>query len=182
MIRFIGKPWKHWKQVSQSYHRVAVSPSRMRRPEFIDSERSSALAWLTFTALACFPMFTSRSTPIAILVFSIVLAFGIKRYYGDQDPPMILESHLGPSTPIASYVSSDSSPCSWERIAPSRDLLSSRSPDTTAVILNWSRLPNVKRIASLLCGSYLDGTIATVYIWNNSPHKLSERVRILYSC
>lgn len=50
------------------------------------------------------------------------------------------------------------------------------SPDTTAVILNWSRLPNVIRIVSLLCGPWLDDTIATVFIWNNSPQKLSQRV------
>ncbi|KAF9225549.1 hypothetical protein BS17DRAFT_751441 [Gyrodon lividus] len=49
-----------------------------------------------------------------------------------------------------------------------------RLPDVTAIILNWSRLNNIIRIASLLCGSWLDDTIAEVHIWNNSPQKLSK--------
>ncbi|KIK77618.1 hypothetical protein PAXRUDRAFT_166258 [Paxillus rubicundulus Ve08.2h10] len=47
-------------------------------------------------------------------------------------------------------------------------------PDVTAIILNWSRLDNVIRIVSLLCGSWLDDTIAEVYVWNNSPQELSK--------
>lgn len=54
-------------------------------------------------------------------------------------------------------------------------------PDVTAVILNWSRLDNVIRIASLLCGPWLDDTIAEVYVWNNSPLKLSKEVDPLIS-
>ncbi|KAF8560116.1 hypothetical protein OG21DRAFT_30345 [Imleria badia] len=51
-----------------------------------------------------------------------------------------------------------------------------RLPDVTAIILNWSRLDNVIRIASLLCGPWLDDTIAEVYVWNNSPKKLSKEI------
>lgn len=51
-----------------------------------------------------------------------------------------------------------------------------RLPDVTAIILNWSRLENVIRIASLLCGPWLDDTVAEVYVWNNSPQKLSREV------
>ena len=51
-----------------------------------------------------------------------------------------------------------------------------RLPDVTAIILNWSRLDNVIRIATLLCGPWLDDTIAEVYVWNNSPQKLSKEV------
>ncbi|KAI0828984.1 hypothetical protein BC628DRAFT_1315872 [Trametes gibbosa] len=47
------------------------------------------------------------------------------------------------------------------------------SPDVTAVLLNWSRFPNVLLIASLLCGPWLDNTVAQVYIWNNHPRMLS---------
>ena len=50
-------------------------------------------------------------------------------------------------------------------------------PDTTAIILNWSRFPNVKRIASLLCSPILDSVIAEVFIWNNSPNKITHDVR-----
>lgn len=51
-----------------------------------------------------------------------------------------------------------------------------RLPNVTAIILNWSRLDNVIRIASLLCGPWLDDTISEVYVWNNSPQKLSKEV------
>ncbi|CDO73103.1 hypothetical protein BN946_scf185007.g157 [Trametes cinnabarina] len=46
-------------------------------------------------------------------------------------------------------------------------------PDTTAVILNWSRFHNVLLITSLLCSPWLDNTIAQVFIWNNSPRRIS---------
>ena len=42
-------------------------------------------------------------------------------------------------------------------------------PDTTAIILNWSRFENVKLIASLLCGPWLNDIIFQVVIWNNNP-------------
>ncbi|KAI9570335.1 hypothetical protein HD554DRAFT_2085552 [Boletus coccyginus] len=51
-----------------------------------------------------------------------------------------------------------------------------RLPNVTAIILNWSRLENVIRIASLLCGPWLDDTVAKVYVWNNSPQKLSREI------
>ncbi|KAK0208913.1 hypothetical protein DFS33DRAFT_1306372 [Desarmillaria ectypa] len=47
-------------------------------------------------------------------------------------------------------------------------------PDTTAVILNWSRFPNVIKIVSLLCGPSLENTIHTVFVWNNSPGQIFE--------
>jgi hypothetical protein len=50
------------------------------------------------------------------------------------------------------------------------------SPLITAVILNWSRLPNVVRIVSLLCSPSLNDTIASISVWNNSPRKLSGKV------
>ena len=54
-----------------------------------------------------------------------------------------------------------------------------RLPNVTAIILNWSRLENVIRIASLLCGPWLDDTISEVYVWNNSPQKLSKEVGLM---
>lgn len=57
---------------------------------------------------------------------------------------------------------------------------SQRSPDVTAVILNWSRLPNVIRIVSELCGAQLEDTISEVVVWNNNPKKLSQNVRTLF--
>ncbi|KAH9951005.1 hypothetical protein B0H21DRAFT_720924 [Amylocystis lapponica] len=46
-------------------------------------------------------------------------------------------------------------------------------PDTTAVVLNWSRFPNVLLITSLLCGPWLDSVISEVIIWNNSPRPMT---------
>ncbi|TFK41825.1 hypothetical protein BDQ12DRAFT_645075 [Crucibulum laeve] len=48
------------------------------------------------------------------------------------------------------------------------------SPDTTVIILNWSRLPNVVQIASLLCQNLLNDVVDSVFIWNNSPKSLTE--------
>lgn len=47
--------------------------------------------------------------------------------------------------------------------------VSKEPPDTTAVVLNWSRFHNVQRIASLLCSPDLDHVIKEVFIWNNNP-------------
>lgn len=41
-------------------------------------------------------------------------------------------------------------------------------PDTTVVILNWSRLSNVILIASLLCGYWLEDIVAQIIVWNNN--------------
>lgn len=51
--------------------------------------------------------------------------------------------------------------------------------DTTAVILNWSRLDNVLLISSLLCSLYLHGTISRVIVWNNNPNPLTVEVRVV---
>ncbi|KAL1722032.1 hypothetical protein EV715DRAFT_193735 [Schizophyllum commune] len=62
-------------------------------------------------------------------------------------------------------------------------------PDTTAVVLNWSRLPNVIRIASLLCENTLDDVIASDFASagcpptklkiHNSPENLYFQARFL---
>lgn len=62
------------------------------------------------------------------------------------------------------------------RLFPATFLSEVSHPDVTAVILNWSRFPNVVRIVSLLCGSQLENTIAEIVVWNNSPRKLENRV------
>lgn len=57
-------------------------------------------------------------------------------------------------------------------------------PDTTAVILNWSRLPNVVQIVNVLCDSVLENTLATVLVWNNSPQELTPKVclNLIFHC
>ena len=49
------------------------------------------------------------------------------------------------------------------------------SPDTTAVILNWSRFSNVVQLAKVMCSSLQD-TLSEVFIWNNNPVSLNDSV------
>ncbi|KAF9502278.1 hypothetical protein BDN71DRAFT_1437819 [Pleurotus eryngii] len=55
--------------------------------------------------------------------------------------------------------------------------VSSQTADVTAIILNWSRFPNVVKIASVLCDPNLNSVIRNVTIWNNNPAPLSIAVR-----
>lgn len=48
--------------------------------------------------------------------------------------------------------------------------------DTVAVVLNWSRFPNVRRIVSHLCSPELDFYMKRVLVWNNSPKPLTYPV------
>ncbi|KAK7695026.1 hypothetical protein QCA50_002214 [Cerrena zonata] len=62
----------------------------------------------------------------------------------------------------------------YQRVG-SKNIHSRKRPQTTAVILNWSRFENVRLISSLLCGEWLDSVIAEVFIWNNNPQKISRK-------
>ena len=57
-----------------------------------------------------------------------------------------------------------------------QDLVS--AGDTTAVILNWSRLENVIKIVSVLCQPRLEQAISQIFVWNNSPQTINHTVRI----
>ena len=48
--------------------------------------------------------------------------------------------------------------------------------NTTVVILNWSRIANVKLIVSNVCDHLLDDTVADIIIWNNNPTPLAFKV------
>jgi hypothetical protein len=48
--------------------------------------------------------------------------------------------------------------------------------DTTVIILNWSRIANVKLIVSNVCDHLLDDTVANIIIWNNNPTPLAFKV------
>ncbi|RDX51908.1 hypothetical protein OH76DRAFT_1400808 [Lentinus brumalis] len=61
----------------------------------------------------------------------------------------------------------------YERVSTLPNATAEEIPDVTAVVLNWSRFPNVMLITSLLCAPWLNGTIAEVFIWNNNPRKLT---------
>lgn len=101
-----------------------------------------------------------------------------------DSPPTILEDHeifslVLPATythPTADAVQYARIPASHLNATPD----ASRA-DTTAVILNWSRLPNVRALAALLCDAALVDIIARVVIWNNSPRALRAEVPSLPS-
>ena len=46
----------------------------------------------------------------------------------------------------------------------------------SAIILNWSRFQNVVLIVSGLCDPRLQGVIAEIVVWNNSPRNISPEV------
>jgi hypothetical protein len=58
------------------------------------------------------------------------------------------------------------------------DLRLQNSPDITAVILNWSRLPNVIQLVGNMCNSLQD-TLAQVFVWNNNPLPLTHEVGLV---
>jgi hypothetical protein len=115
----------------------------------------------------------------SITVTGLTIAFLLQVLLVRVPPSPLLNGALGipsRSFPVTYLNSNVESLSSYQRIVlPYAD---STTADVTAIILNWSRLPNVIRIVSLLCGSSLNNTIASIFIWNNSPQKLSRKVRM----
>ena len=120
-------------------------------------------------------------SPVRILLVSIALGALFKFWPlspESEDPPESqTQSDRFPHSPPVSYRPNTEVPFAsfsllhvgsvWEPAA---------SPDTTAVVLNWSRFHNVQRIASLFCSPGLHGTIKEVFIWNNNPKAISYHV------
>jgi hypothetical protein len=48
--------------------------------------------------------------------------------------------------------------------------------NTVAVMLNWSRFRNVRRVVSLLCSPESDSFMKRILVWNNSPKPLAYAV------
>ncbi|KAL7285568.1 hypothetical protein ACG7TL_000672 [Trametes sanguinea] len=84
--------------------------------------------------------------------------------------PLLADIDFVPRRLPVTFRSNVSKLDSYERVSVIQD--AADAPDTTAVIMNWSRFPNVMLITSLLCSPWLDNTIAQVFIWNNSPRRL----------
>ncbi|KZV70959.1 hypothetical protein PENSPDRAFT_578573 [Peniophora sp. CONT] len=93
---------------------------------------------------------------IATLVISISVAYVLRYWHPLADGTKAVRTH-DPSTQSSSVH------------AHASDV----SADTTAVVLNWSRFPNIRRIANLLCSPELAGVLHTVLIWNNNPKPVS---------
>ncbi|KAI0639935.1 hypothetical protein C8Q77DRAFT_1045439 [Trametes polyzona] len=109
----------------------------------------------------------------------LLLAYVARQLFpeqAEQTPPSLYQPLLAdidfvPRTLPVTYLKDVPELGSYERVSIVQN--ATNAPDTTAVLLNWSRFPNVLLITSLLCGPWLENTIAQVYIWNNSPRKLS---------
>ena len=91
--------------------------------------------------------------------------------------PVLQDIGFTPRTYPVTYLSEPVNTAACERVQNAI----ANVPDTTAVILNWARFPHVLLIASLLCGPWLEDTIAGVVIWNNSPRMLTFEVSVLTS-
>ncbi|KAI8981143.1 hypothetical protein BD414DRAFT_529981 [Trametes punicea] len=108
----------------------------------------------------------------------LLLAYVVRELFGDQrketphplSQPLLADIDFVPRKLPVTYRGDATKLAHYERITIIPN--ATRIPDTTAVILNWSRLPNVLLITSLLCAPWLDNTIAQVYVWNNSPKRL----------
>jgi hypothetical protein len=121
-------------------------------------------------------MLLRRRSPILSLfvIVATLFAFAIDRHrtYNNELSEQTSNGHGPRSSLQASYTSGYDA--TFHRISfhPPR----TQPADTTAIILNWSRLPNVVRIVDALCDQSLENTIVTILVWNNNPRALSQEV------
>ncbi|KAH9858325.1 hypothetical protein C2E23DRAFT_803583 [Lenzites betulinus] len=117
---------------------------------------------------------------VQTIAVPLILAVVVRQLFPDkveeETPPSLylpLLADIGfvPRPLPVTYRTDVSELGSYERVSVLQN--ATGSPDVTAVLLNWSRFPNVLLITSLLCAPWLEDTIAQVYIWNNTPRKLS---------
>lgn len=94
--------------------------------------------------------------------------------------PLLADIDFVPRTLPATYRKDSSDFDAYQYVSVLPDTTSTATPNVTAVILNWSRFPNIVLIASLLCGPWLKGTISEVFIWNNSPRHITYEVCISF--
>jgi len=108
------------------------------------------------------------------IIFGLVLKYALPKSDSNAPSPSLYVPILADigftprSFPSTYRVDSDDV-TQYERV----QNVSSGVPDTSAVVLNWSRFPNVLLITSLLCGEWLDDVISEVFIWNNNPRALT---------
>lgn len=108
-------------------------------------------------------MLTSWQCSVILLVAILAL----ERFWSGERLPPGLSSYS---------VSSGDSFNHWDRLSSKHIRSQTHRPDTTVVILNWSRRLNVIRIVSLLCTDPVISGDVVLSIWNNSPDKLFHNV------
>lgn len=127
----------------------------------------------------------SKMAASSILVFAIMIVLwknarsDVSRAVGTVADLDVLIEHTSRLPPL-SYrkdFPTQSALCSALAAESWSNFTAGRNPDTTAVILNWSRFHNVQRIVSSLCSSELDHVIKEVFVWNNNPNQIHYTVQ-----
>ena len=152
--------WCLWGLVS------LVKPTTVLATKF--TRFCSVSIWLLFNSndMQVYPPFQ------VIICFSLFASFVTSPH-----PPLVLQSlsesffekRAIPANHVT-YVESQlpiSMSENWRRPSWSPNPL--HNPDTTVVLLNWARLPNVVLQASVYCGPLLRDVVERVFIWNNQP-------------
>ena len=114
---------------------------------------------------------------LAYLLAHVPTPLSIKPQPRSGEPPNILHPHIETRGRLAPSSFRTDARGRFENISPPLREGSVARRDTVAVVLNWSRFPNVRRIVSLLCSSELDSFMKRVLVWNNSLKPLTYQVR-----
>ncbi|KZT72881.1 hypothetical protein DAEQUDRAFT_722509 [Daedalea quercina L-15889] len=125
------------------------------------------------TSLSWRSVFRAAQTVAVPILLSLVVNYFASQRKPDAPPalylPVLKDIGFTPRTHPVTYRLGSPDFQNYERV----QNVTANVPDTTAVLLNWARFPNVLLIASLLCGPWLEDTIAGVVVWNNSPRVLT---------
>ena len=125
---------------------------------------------------------------IQTIAVPVLLALASRKIFGEpkeETPnslylPLLTDIGFVPRALPVTYRADTLEFNAYERVSVLRNATSpGQKPEVTAVLLNWSRFPNVMLITSLLCAPWLQDTVAQVFIWNNHPHHLRYEVCIL---
>lgn len=122
----------------------------------------------------------TKSSFLALIIATFAFVVGLVDQRQAQPDHENQRIHPSPSLLPPSYLSSYD--LTLQRLSTHLPTTTTYTPDTTAIILNWSRLSNVVRIVNLLCSKSLEKTIATVFVWNNSLQQLTEKVHFHFIC
>ena len=113
----------------------------------------------------------------AYLLAYVPVPLPIKPRLRSGEPPYVPHHHVETRLHLAPGSYRTDAGERFENLSPPRREGSVMGRNTVAVVLNWSRFPNVRRIVSLLCSLGLDSFMKRVLVWNNNPKPLTYLVR-----
>ena len=120
--------------------------------------------------------------PVLLVTFAYLLQVGyvsipltIKPQLRSGVPPNILHHHIETRRLAPGSYRTDARE-QFVNLSPPLQVGNATTRNTVAVVLNWSRFPNVRRIVTLLCSPELDSFMKRVLVWNNSPKPLAYLV------